>query len=98
MVDGPPYNMTEKKKILFFGLGSIGMRHAGLLDEHFDVEMAAYRTGRGGNDLDIKEFRTLDDAFSSGPILLSFPILRIFISKQLPNAPGVRFTCSLKNH
>jgi predicted dehydrogenase len=67
MVDGPRYNMTEKKKILFFGLGSIGMRHAGLLDEHFDVEMAAYRTGSSGNELNIKEFRTLDDAFGFRP-------------------------------
>ena len=57
----------DKKKILFFGLGSIGSRHAALLQEHFDVELAAYRTGSSGNSLNIKEFNTLDDAFSFNP-------------------------------
>jgi len=56
-----------KKKILFYGLGSIGSRHAALLQEHFDVELAACRTGSSGNTLNIKEFDTLDDAFSFCP-------------------------------
>jgi len=31
-------------KIIFFGLGSIGTRHLGLLQEHFNHEIYAYRT------------------------------------------------------
>jgi len=56
-----------KKNILFFGLGSIGERHAKLLTNHFDVELSAYRTGKGINSLGIKEFRNLEEAFDSKP-------------------------------
>jgi len=56
-----------KKKILFFGLGSIGTRHAKLLQENFDVELSAYRTGNSNNTLGINEFRSLEEAFASKP-------------------------------
>ena len=55
------------KKILFFGLGSIGARHAKLLLDHFDVELSAYRTGEGTNELGIEEFHSLDEAFEFEP-------------------------------
>jgi predicted dehydrogenase len=66
MEAGQPFNM-DKKKILFFGLGSIGSRHASLLQENFDVELTAYRTGSSGNTLNIPEFNTLEDAFNFAP-------------------------------
>jgi predicted dehydrogenase len=56
-----------KKKILFFGLGSIGARHAKLLLDHFDVELSAYRTGKTPNSLGVKEFHSLEEAFESRP-------------------------------
>jgi len=56
-----------KKKILFFGLGSIGTRHAKLLQEHFVVELSAYRTGKSQSKLGIKEYRSLEEAFNSKP-------------------------------
>lgn len=56
-----------KKKILFFGLGSIGSRHAKLLQENFDVELSAFRTGKEKNSLGIREFRSLEEAFANKP-------------------------------
>ena len=56
-----------KKKILFFGLGSIGARHAKLLLDHFDLELSAYRTGKTANTLGIKEFHSLEEAFNNNP-------------------------------
>lgn len=55
------------KKVLFFGLGSIGERHAKLLTDHFEMDLAAYRTGDRTNELGIQEFRNLDEAFSFEP-------------------------------
>ena len=56
-------------KILFFGLGSIGKKHASILKNNFDFELHAFRTGNGQetNDLDIHEFNKLDEAFSIKP-------------------------------
>jgi len=44
-------------KIVFFGLGSIGRRHAKILIEDFDYDLYALRSGKSekGNDLNIKE-------------------------------------------
>jgi predicted dehydrogenase len=56
-----------KMKVLFFGLGSIGMRHAKLLLDHFDVDIAAYRSGNGQSLPSIREFSTLEDAFYFQP-------------------------------
>lgn len=50
-------------KILFCGLGSIGRRHANLLQENFDCELFAYRTNKGQeneNLIKIKEFNSWD--------------------------------------
>jgi predicted dehydrogenase len=60
---------AKKLKILFFGLGSIGKKHAKILNDHFTVELYAYRTKKGQekNALSIQEFSTLDDAFSIQP-------------------------------
>lgn len=56
-------------KILFFGLGSIGKRHARLLKNNYDFEVYAFRTMKGQeeNDLAIQELFTLKDAFSIKP-------------------------------
>jgi len=59
--------MKNRKKILFFGLGSIGLRHARLLQDNFDVDLAAYRTSDNKNRLGIKEFRSLEQAFDYQP-------------------------------
>jgi predicted dehydrogenase len=56
-----------KKKILFFGLGSIGARHAKLLLEHFDADLYAYRTGKPSNTFGVKEFHSLEEAFENRP-------------------------------
>lgn len=44
-------------KIIFFGLGSIGNRHARILNDYYDHELFAFRTnlGEGSNLLGIKE-------------------------------------------
>ena len=56
-------------KILFFGLGSIGKKHARILKDTFDFELYAFRTrnGQETNDLDIHEFKKFDEAFSIKP-------------------------------
>lgn len=50
-------------RIIFFGLGSIGRRHAILLQKHFGHELFAFRTnkGQGENDLGIAEFHSWDE-------------------------------------
>ena len=60
---------SSKLKILFFGLGSIGKKHAKIIKENFNFELYAYRTGRGQekNDLKIDEYRSLNDAFLINP-------------------------------
>ncbi len=44
-------------KILFFGLGSIGQRHAKILKENYDFDLLAFRSGKNspGNPLKIRE-------------------------------------------
>ena len=58
-----------KTKILFFGLGSIGKKHAKIIKDNFDYELYAYRTGKGQekNDIKIEELNNLEDAFSINP-------------------------------
>jgi predicted dehydrogenase len=50
-------------KILFFGLGSIGTRHARLLKTHFKHDLYALRSNKNGkgNELGIKEIYNLKD-------------------------------------
>ncbi len=67
-------NIMEKKKpsklkIIFLGLGSIGKKHAGIIQDNYDFELYAYRTEKGQekNDLKIKEFNKLEEVFSIKP-------------------------------
>ena len=50
-------------KIIFFGLGSIGQRHAKILLDNYDHELFAFRTkkGRYKQELPIKEIYSWDD-------------------------------------
>ena len=59
----------SKLRILFFGLGSIGRKHASIIMDNFDFELYAYRTEKGQeqNDLNIQEVNNLEDAFSIKP-------------------------------
>ncbi len=64
--------MTDKRlKILFFGLGSIGRRHAALLKKEYDYELFAVRSGEGKyeNDLGIKEYDSFQEALTVKPDL-----------------------------
>ncbi len=56
-------------KIVFFGLGSIGRRHAKLLQMGFDYELFAFRSNENskGNDLGISEFYDLKDIEKINP-------------------------------
>lgn len=64
--------MKEKSgslKILFFGLGSIGKRHARLIKENYDYEIYAYRTKKG-QERDVPKIQTfekIEDAFAIKP-------------------------------
>jgi len=52
--------MMYKKKILFFGLGSIGQRHAKLIQNNYDYELFAYRNNKKNKHIsDIEEVYTL---------------------------------------
>jgi predicted dehydrogenase len=56
-------------KIIFFGLGSIGQKHARIIKNNYKFDIYAYRTEKGQekNNLQIKEFNNLEDAFSIKP-------------------------------
>ncbi len=56
-------------KVLFFGLGSIGNRHARLLKAQFQHSLLAFRSneGRGKNPLGLRELYTWDDVASECP-------------------------------
>ncbi len=56
-------------KILFFGLGSIGQRHARLLQQHFDYDLYAFRSDPKAepNQLGIKEIFALEEIDSISP-------------------------------
>lgn len=56
-------------KIVFFGLGSIGMRHAQILRASFGHELAALRStpGRAGNALSIRELASWDAVADFAP-------------------------------
>ena len=62
-------NYKKDLKILFFGLGSIGTKHAKIIQENYNYELYAYRTKKGQerNNLKIKEFSDLKIAFSIKP-------------------------------
>jgi predicted dehydrogenase len=56
-------------KIIFFGLGSIGQRHARLLLKHFDHKVYAFRSGAAPkqNALNIPELYSWEDVASLSP-------------------------------
>lgn len=60
---------SGKLKIIFFGLGSIGKKHAKIIQDNYNYDLYAYRTGKGQekSNLKIKEFKSLEDAFSISP-------------------------------
>ena len=60
---------SKKLKILFFGLGSIGKKHARIIRDNYDYELFAYRTNKGqeSSDLKISEIKNLKDAFLMSP-------------------------------
>ena len=60
---------SSKIKILFFGLGSIGTKHASIIKDNFGFKLYAYRTNKGQekNELNIVEFDNIKDAFSIKP-------------------------------
>ena len=60
---------STKLKILFFGLGSIGKKHAKIIQDNYDYELFAYRTniGQEKNTLKIKEYNKLEDIFALKP-------------------------------
>lgn len=64
-------------KILIVGLGSIGKRYARLLKENYDVNLAAFRSGKNekGNDLGIMEFNDWTEVikFSPSVVLITNP-------------------------
>lgn len=68
-------------KILFFGLGSIGTRHATMLKGH---ELYAYRTGKEQNTLGIPEIRDLSQIDSIDPDVA-------FITN--PTSEHVKYAC-----
>ncbi len=59
----------DDKKIVFFGLGSIGKKHAKIIEEKYPLKIISYRTKKGQeiNDLKIKKYKNLDNVFSQKP-------------------------------
>lgn len=60
---------TKNFKIAFFGLGSIGKKHAQIISDHFNHELYAYRTKKGQeqHNLKIKEHTNLKDLLNLEP-------------------------------
>ena len=60
---------NEKLKILFFGLGSIGNKHARIIKEKYNHKLFAFRTKKGqvDNNFKIKEFFKIESAFETKP-------------------------------
>lgn len=59
----------EDLKVLFFGLGSIGKRHAIILNKYYNATLYAVRTNKGQetHNLPITEFFNIDDAMKMEP-------------------------------
>ena len=59
----------EQLKILFFGLGSIGKKHAEIIKEKFNYRLFAYRTNKGQekSKQGFKEFNNIKDAIEFKP-------------------------------
>lgn len=59
--------MVSKKKVLFFGLGSIGKRHLNLLKQNYDFDLYAYRSQKGNPVPEIKNIYSFKDALKIKP-------------------------------
>lgn len=59
--------MENIKKILFFGLGSIGTRHLKLLKKNYDFEIYAYRSKKENPINDIVNIYNLNEALQVNP-------------------------------
>ena len=80
-------------KIIFFGLGSIGLRHAVLLQKHFKHDLYAFRSGKKdrGNELGIPEvldWDALDQlnpdvAFITNPTSMHVSTVRTCLEKGM---------------
>lgn len=57
----------NKKKIIFFGLGSIGRRHLEIIKENYEYDIYAYRTTSSDSIADVKNLYNLNDAFNINP-------------------------------
>ncbi|MHA1723529.1 MAG: Gfo/Idh/MocA family protein [Promethearchaeota archaeon] len=58
--------MVNRKKILFFGLGSIGLRHARLMQKLFNHDLHAFRTSDTASLPGIKNYRDINAALNLG--------------------------------
>ena len=58
---------NRKKRILFFGLGSIGKRHLKILKKNYDYEIYAYRTNRNNPEPNIINIYDLNKALKVEP-------------------------------
>ena len=56
-----------KKKILFFGLGSIGLRHLNLLNKNFNHSIYAYRTKKSNLIPDVTNLFDINEALQINP-------------------------------
>jgi len=81
-----------EKKIIFFGLGSIGTKHASIIQKNYGYELFAFRTNKGQekNNLNIKEFYNLKDAFAIKPDIA-------FITNPTCLHIKTAFECATKN-
>jgi len=59
--------LIKEKKILFFGLGSIGTRHLKLLKKNYNFKIYAYRTSKRKTLPDITNIYNLDEALKIKP-------------------------------
>jgi len=59
--------LTKIKKVLFFGLGSIGTRHLELLKKNYNYEIYAYRTKRDEPNGLVKNIYDFDEALKIQP-------------------------------
>ena len=57
----------KKEKILFFGLGSIGLRHIRLIQKNFNYEIYAFRTIKNNTIEGVQNVFNEKDAFEIKP-------------------------------
>lgn len=75
-------------KILIVGLGSIGRRHASILQQHPEIECAAFRSKKGtlkDGKNDLMEFSTIEEALNFRPdgVIISNPT-SLHVQSALP--------------